>query len=506
MPPIGMDVRGRCARILTLAVLGSLPASGLIPPASAQSSLLFFPDVFVRGVRQLPLAGVTWGGPIQSVAANPLNLNELLAASQTGGLFKSIDGGTTWSHVDALPVSDLSAVAYNQDASLILVTARNDWRRVSDRFGLSNGAGIWSSDDGGASWRQVRTVLASTVRVGRTKSCRTRPMAFGIAVDPSSERIFVATTCGLYQSRNKGVSFGFGDLGDDADGTPRTFYSVAVVPPTTALPTGAVVAGGPDGLFYLDGDGPTASLRAATGTIGLSSHGSDGNFRHAITHSESRSFPQDVLATVDPTAADTEPAIVWSRDGGRTWQTLPGPSDTEYSPNCGGSPFVRTSPEPGAVSMFLYYGNRCHVWRVPLPGEDPAVLLDPDESKRPGWRQLPLQHPDPHESLVVASSLIVATDGGIEICSEYPLACPEGGVRGAAAGLNALQATRVSGQKIIDWPESRFPEAHLYSRPGTRACGRPLTAGTIGPPLEVEKATAWKCLASRPGGQTRLLV
>ena len=54
------------------------------------------------------------GGRAGSVAVHPSNGDRLLAATETGGLFKSSDGGETWTHVDAVP-SFTQDVAFVED-------------------------------------------------------------------------------------------------------------------------------------------------------------------------------------------------------------------------------------------------------------------------------------------------------------------------------------------------------------------------------------------------------
>ena len=215
----------------------------------------FFGTDVSFSVRQLPLNGFRWGGPIQSVARNPANPYEVFAASQSGGLFKSSDLGNTWSHVDTLPLSDLNAVAYLPRSGAILVTSRDDWRSP-------NGGGVWRSEDGGAVWNQVLSNLNGL-------SCDRRPMAYGIAADPSLDWVFVATKCGLWRSDNQG----------------RTFLEAGHVIPTgiiydvTILPSGDVVAGGEAGIYFLDTGGTFRLVTTSIDGASLRMSGSDGNYR-----------------------------------------------------------------------------------------------------------------------------------------------------------------------------------------------------------------------------------
>src|SRR5262245_23994957 len=95
--------------ILFVSIVAIFYASFGGQEAQTQAGGIFGTDIFFS-VRQLPLNGFTYGGPIQSIARNPANPFEVLAASQSGGLFKSVDGGNNWRHVDSLTPSDLNVV------------------------------------------------------------------------------------------------------------------------------------------------------------------------------------------------------------------------------------------------------------------------------------------------------------------------------------------------------------------------------------------------------------
>ena len=47
---------------------------------------------------------IPWNGRFASVDVNPFHANQVIAASDRGGLFSSQDGGSTWHHIDGIPV------------------------------------------------------------------------------------------------------------------------------------------------------------------------------------------------------------------------------------------------------------------------------------------------------------------------------------------------------------------------------------------------------------------
>src|ERR1043165_7070515 len=134
--------------------MGVVPAA-LIALAYSTYAQPGSPSDFRFTVRQLPLTGVRWGGPIGALARNPTNANEVLAGSRSGGLFRSRDAGRSWAHVDSFPSSTISSVMYapNFGPNTIFVSTRDDWHAGDGNFG-----GVWRSSDGGASWSQLLSV------------------------------------------------------------------------------------------------------------------------------------------------------------------------------------------------------------------------------------------------------------------------------------------------------------------------------------------------------------
>ena len=109
------------------------------------AAVAFFQDVWSTGDRgatwqQLP--GSDGGGPtyLQTVAvSSPTNgMHTLLAAGLYGGIHRSPDNGTTW-HYDATP-GTVRRVRFSPTAAGLALAA---------------GSGIWRSTDGGVTWSQV---------------------------------------------------------------------------------------------------------------------------------------------------------------------------------------------------------------------------------------------------------------------------------------------------------------------------------------------------------------
>ncbi len=145
-------------------------------------------------------------GRMLSLAVNPLNTNSLYTGSASGGLWRSRTGGKgphAWEPVQTgFPLLAASCIAYHpQDTNVIFVgtgevynfqaagTGNIVWRTRG-----SYGIGILKSTDGGMTWTHALNWAYNNLR-GVNK----------ILFDPvNPDRIFAATTEGIYLSPNQG--------------------------------------------------------------------------------------------------------------------------------------------------------------------------------------------------------------------------------------------------------------------------------------------------------------
>jgi hypothetical protein len=369
-------------------------------------------------------------GPINWIARNPRDGSEVFASSITAGLWKSTDGGSTWSPVRTLPPWSVSAVAYLFDGTpggAILVTTKEDFRRES-------GAGVWRSNDHGESWRQVAQVPASP-------DCPDLPRAHGIAVN--GRAIYVATSCGILQSLD-GRRFGEvpSRAFQEAISVPagKYFYSVEVTQ------SGHVLFGGQAGFFF--------QFRPASAPAGSVVSGTGGELRRAFAVTPSRRSPDFALALSGVSPSQT---MLISKDDGRTW--VPVSSAPPGVRGAGGSPFVRILPSATSpTDMFVYCSDNLNIWRA-------GPFLDGDLSELAtnssyAWTQVPLSHGDPHDIDFYVPpgtppgsdslKLLLASDGGLGTCglSTAVPTCSDDRMLGSETGLSPIQVMKVNGQII----------------------------------------------------------
>lgn len=143
-----------------------------------------------------PIGAPTGGGAgrINFVRFDPTNSNTIYVGSPAGGLWKSTNGGTSWTTgTDNLAVIGCSDIAIDPTNTSTLYLATGD-RDAGDTYSI----GILKSTDGGATWNA--TGLAWTVNQGRTIA--------KLLINPSNTSIILAATSnGIYRSTNAGTTW-----------------------------------------------------------------------------------------------------------------------------------------------------------------------------------------------------------------------------------------------------------------------------------------------------------
>lgn len=130
-------------------------------------------------------------GRVSCIAFHPTNDQLMLAGTPAGGVWRSTDGGNSWStSTDDLPTLGISAIAFDPNNPNIVYAGTGD-RDAGD----SPGMGVLRSDDSGLNWNFVNTGIA-TRTVGKIIVC----------ADQASS-VVIATDLGIRRSIDGGVSW-----------------------------------------------------------------------------------------------------------------------------------------------------------------------------------------------------------------------------------------------------------------------------------------------------------
>lgn len=265
------------------------------------------------------LDGLTWrhigpaafGGRIPALAVDPRNASIIYVGAASGGVFKSVNSGASWT-----PVFDNTSGAQSIGA---LAIAPSDSRIVwagtgepNNRQSSSWGNGVYRSLDGGVTWDAMG--LEDTHHIGRIVIHPTDPNVVWVAAlgrlwGPNAER-------GVYRSRDGGRTWqrvlavdehtGAVDLVLDPDG--RTLLAATYQRQRRAF---GFVGGGPGSGLHRSTDGGDTWQRL---TSGLPS-GSTGR----IGLAQSASKPEVIYAVIEHRTAG---GVHRSDDRGVTWRRV----------------------------------------------------------------------------------------------------------------------------------------------------------------------------------------
>src|SRR5438046_2530560 len=144
-----MTASARCTR----AVLTSLFIVFLVSSVFAQQPLKF-DAATVSGLPARNIGSATMSGRIAALDAVVRNGRlTMFVGSASGGVWKSVNGGTTFKPVfDKQPVQSIGAVTIDpKNPKVVWVGTGESWMRNS----VSIGDGIYRSDDGGENWSNM---------------------------------------------------------------------------------------------------------------------------------------------------------------------------------------------------------------------------------------------------------------------------------------------------------------------------------------------------------------
>lgn len=224
-----------------------------------------------------------FGGTVQHLTADPATPGVVYASAREQGVFKSVDGGATWTPLFTQPVLGAVAVDPSRPATLYLPTR------------AAQGT-LLKSTDGGATWRPSNRGLEGEAAASAVAVDRTRP-----------SRVYLGNGRGFFRSLNGGAFW------RKSPGFPATAVHDLAVPPR---PAGVVLAATNVGVLRSTDAGQTWSPGRGLPRI------------------EGQSLPVAAAVVVAPSDPRTVYAsfprhgVYRSTDGGVTWrqaQPLPSP-------------------------------------------------------------------------------------------------------------------------------------------------------------------------------------
>jgi photosystem II stability/assembly factor-like uncharacterized protein len=332
------------------------------------------------------LGPAVMGGRIDDFAVVESNPDIVFAGVASGGVWKTVNNGTTWEPVfDQAGVSTVGDIAIApSDPSIVWVGSGEPNNRQSSSWG----DGIYKSTDGGKTWKNMG--LAETRHIGRVLVHPKNPdvvyvAALGHLWGPNPERGVYKTVDGgktwsqvLKISNDTGIS----DIAMDPE-SPGTLYAAAYERRRTPF---GFNGGGSESAIYKTTDGGASWKKLTkglpyesggeTGRIGLDVYRKDPNIVYALVQHE-------------------KGGIYRSEDKGETWHKM---SDTDPRPSYYSQ--VRIDPT-----------NDLRIWVLGA-----SMYFSEDGGKTFSTRRVERIHGDFHALWIDPadpSHIIAGSDGGI---------------------------------------------------------------------------------------------
>ena len=130
-------------------------------------------------------------GRVNTVAFHPTNSSIIWVGAPAGGLWKSINGGSSWTGMtDNLPTLGVSSILIDTSNTNIMYLGTGD-----DDGNDAPGLGVYKSINGGATWAPSNTGITNR---------RIAEMCF---VGNSVSTILIATNVGIYKTTNSGTTW-----------------------------------------------------------------------------------------------------------------------------------------------------------------------------------------------------------------------------------------------------------------------------------------------------------
>jgi photosystem II stability/assembly factor-like uncharacterized protein/PKD repeat protein len=310
-------------------------------------------------------------GRVNGIGFHPTNANIFYIAAPSGGVWKTIDGGSSWAPLtDTLPTLGASCIIVHPSSTNTIYVGTGD-RDAGDAPGI----GVIKSTDGGATWSIINSGMGNKT-VG---DMLMHPSNSNIMIAATSGGIYRTTNGGSTWTKTSGSSSHFKDL-EFKPNDPNTVYAAAGssfykstdngvtwtsvssgLPSTGRFVIGVsaasantvyVLAGGSNGLIgcYRSTNSATSFSTQSTSPniLGYSSTGSD---------NKSQAW-YDLAIAVDPANANTiyvGGVNIWkSTNGGSNWAL------NAHWVGSGGVPAVHAdihSLDFSPVNSRLYCGN-----------------------------------------------------------------------------------------------------------------------------------------------------
>ncbi len=206
---------GSIAGLILGAAAVALPTSQLGASAALATTQDINPDASTNND-----ADASTGGRVNHLATVAGSNQTFYAASEQGGLFRTANAGTNWTHLNGhLPQITWDVMVDPSNTNRVYATSFYDGR-------VNSQSGIQVSTDAGVTWAHPASATP-----GQAVNCpaiaKSELSAFGIGIQPgASQNVFIGTNCGVARSTDSGANWTF--LNPTPNQQAQTVWAVLV--------------------------------------------------------------------------------------------------------------------------------------------------------------------------------------------------------------------------------------------------------------------------------------
>jgi outer membrane protein assembly factor BamB len=379
-----------------------------------------------------------------AIWVNPGNKNHILLGTADGGVWKTTDQGVTWTQLfdfqPTLSIGSVTAVvgvSGNLDSTTTIYVATGE-----GNFGGDNvqGSGVFKSTDGGSSWTQQ--VIPWVVAADSTSQSPTATSIRRIVVDPNStQKLWIAADSGIYRTINGGTAWTlvtalpywkkytgdcwfsyWSDIALDDSVSPSIVYAAGARPfdagcSTLAREDNGIYRSTDDGATFTNITVPVANCATGRGyscagtgfaTSGLSAGAVQGTVGR-ITLVRSAANKKKIVALVHDTSTDGNLGIWQTADATTatvTWTAGPGTA-TQWASQ--GWYALAGALDPTNATRAIVGGLDAYTWST-------STTTLNKTSSWTGWGTTTYAHADHHQMVWAdASTIYLVCDGGFYV-------------------------------------------------------------------------------------------
>jgi hypothetical protein len=340
-----------------------------------------------------------WGtnsGRVSAIAVDPTNNQIVYTGAAQGGIWKTTNGGTTWTPLTDTQASlAIGSIALDPQNHLTIYVGTGEENNSGDSY---YGEGILKSTDGGNTWTQYCGPFCGPV--GSSGYWGGGARIGGLAVQPNnSSVVLAAVSCcatgpsGVYRSADAGQTW---TQVLNVNGGYQA-YNVIFDPNT---PTTAYASVDAHGIYKSTNGGATWTAVNGSGATALPLSG-NGRFALAMDPNTTTTLWAAVASNTNNNLA----GLFKTTDAGNTWTNLPNTPSF-----CGGQCWydLALAVQPGNSNVIFAGGQASY---APPSGGSVVQSLDGGNT----WTIYSNIHPDAHALVFTpdGSTLYVGNDGGM---------------------------------------------------------------------------------------------